>query len=354
MTNKKISALSAATTPLSGTELVPIVQSGNTVNVTVANLTVARNVDTANITATSGGNVGGAGAVVGLAANAGCLPMAAIKGGLVSNATGEDQGELYLQTRPVGAAGQILTTRLRVAAAGDVIVSTGNLGIGISPSPSNLTTIQFGANGITTSISSYSMSNAYFNSGWKYTASSTAATQYQQNAGTHNWFTAPVGTAGNAITFTQGMGLDTSSNLTLNIGNLVQGTAAKGINFTANTPAAGMTSRLLNWYEEGTWTPNQGAGLTVVGAFSSNGTYVRIGRSVTVKGQVLGATTVAVAAAGVISSNLPFTSANGHAGSMYNAAITVGVTIAITSTSATAASAVTATPSLTFTATYQI
>ena len=32
--------------------------------------------------------------------------------------------------------------------------------------------------------------------------------------------------------------------------NLTQGTAAKGVNFTANTPAAGMTSQLLNWYEE--------------------------------------------------------------------------------------------------------
>ena len=37
--------------------------------------------------------------------------------------------------------------------------------------------------------------------------------------------------------------------------NFVQSTAAKGVNFTANTPAAGMTSQLLNWYEEGTFTP---------------------------------------------------------------------------------------------------
>lgn len=37
---------------------------------------------------------------------------------------------------------------------------------------------------------------------------------------------------------------------TLGTGNLIQGTAAKGVNFTANTPAAGMTSQLLNWYEE--------------------------------------------------------------------------------------------------------
>lgn len=62
--------------------------------------------------------------------------------------------------------------------------------------------------------------------------------------------------------------------------NLVQGTAAKGINFTANTPAAGMTSQLLNWYEEGTWTPTDisGAGLSLTNIGS---VYTRIGRQVT-------------------------------------------------------------------------
>ena len=86
--------------------------------------------------------------------------------------------------------------------------------------------------------------------------------------------------------------LDASSNLTLPLGNLVIGTSGKGINFTANTPAAGMTSQLLNWYEEGTWTPNQGTGLTLVGAFSSTGQYTRIGRQVSVSGTVTGATSV--------------------------------------------------------------
>lgn len=38
MTNKKISALTSATTPLAGTEVLPIVQSGSTVKVSVANL----------------------------------------------------------------------------------------------------------------------------------------------------------------------------------------------------------------------------------------------------------------------------------------------------------------------------
>jgi len=43
MANSKISALTAATTPLAGTETVPIVQSGATVKATVANLTGAGN-----------------------------------------------------------------------------------------------------------------------------------------------------------------------------------------------------------------------------------------------------------------------------------------------------------------------
>ena len=39
MSNKKISALPSATTPLTGNEVVPLNQSGVTSNVTVANLT---------------------------------------------------------------------------------------------------------------------------------------------------------------------------------------------------------------------------------------------------------------------------------------------------------------------------
>jgi hypothetical protein len=72
----------------------------------------------------------------------------------------------------------------------------------------------------------------------------------------------------------------------LSTGNLVQGTAAKGFNFTANTPASGKTSQLLNWYEEGTWTPTY-LGLTTAGTTTygvNKGTYVRVGRLVTVTG----------------------------------------------------------------------
>ena len=50
MADTKISALPASTTPLAGTEVLPIVQSGSTVKVSVANLTVGRDVTMDNAT----------------------------------------------------------------------------------------------------------------------------------------------------------------------------------------------------------------------------------------------------------------------------------------------------------------
>jgi len=62
MADKKISALTAATTPLAGTEVLPIVQGGATVKVSVDNLTTGKNVtvgsltDAGNLTFTGTGN----------------------------------------------------------------------------------------------------------------------------------------------------------------------------------------------------------------------------------------------------------------------------------------------------------
>jgi hypothetical protein len=54
--------------------------------------------------------------------------------------------------------------------------------------------------------------NTYYNTGFKY-ASSAEASYYSQINGKHIWYTAPSGTAGNAISFTQAMTLDSSGNL---------------------------------------------------------------------------------------------------------------------------------------------
>ena len=50
MADKKISQLSSASTPLAGTEVLPIVQSGATVQVSVANLTTGRAVNASSLT----------------------------------------------------------------------------------------------------------------------------------------------------------------------------------------------------------------------------------------------------------------------------------------------------------------
>lgn len=73
-----------------------------------------------------------------------------------------------------------------------------------------------------------------------------------------------------------------TGNQTLSDGNIVQGTAAKGVNFTANSAQAGMTSQLLNWYETGTWTPVVTDGTTDVSMASNAGWYTRIGNLVTI------------------------------------------------------------------------
>ena len=66
-----------------------------------------------------------------------------------------------------------------------------------------------------------------------------------------------------------------TGNVTLDTGNLVIGTSGKGIDFSASSNASGMTSELLDDYEEGTYTPTSGASLTVTYA-----KYTKIGRLV--------------------------------------------------------------------------
>jgi hypothetical protein len=94
----------------------------------------------------------------------------------------------------------------------------------------------------------------------------------------------------------------------------------KGIDFSATSGTG--TSELFDDYEEGTWTPNQGAGLTVSGTFSSAGLYTRIGRQVNVTGKVTGSTNINSSVSGVICTNLPFVvlAASNSVGVMTNTA----------------------------------
>jgi hypothetical protein len=66
---------------------------------------------------------------------------------------------------------------------------------------------------------------------------------------------------------------------TITSGNLVIGTSGKGIDFSANPNAPGMTSELLDDYERGTWTPTT-AGDATGAIFAGSGEYTKIGNVV--------------------------------------------------------------------------
>jgi hypothetical protein len=114
--------------------------------------------------------------------------------------------------------------------------ASGNLGLGVAPSTwgSNWKAVQVGEYARVSYASGASQfaHNAYNdNTNWRY-AYSDVASMYQQVSGQHQWYIAPSGTAGNAISFTQAMTLDANGNL------VVGGTTAIGRGTFVNTSAS--------------------------------------------------------------------------------------------------------------------
>jgi hypothetical protein len=120
--------------------------------------------------------------------------------------------------------------------------SSGNLGLGVTPSAwSTYKALQIGVGSLfngTVGGTDYTImaSNAYTDtaSSYKYIGSN-YATAYYQFGGKHAWFTAPSGTAGNAISFTQAMTLDASGNLL--VAKTTADAASVGIELRANGDA---------------------------------------------------------------------------------------------------------------------
>ena len=220
MADKKISALTGAATPLAGTEVLPIVQSGATVKATVAN-------------------------IVGAGTSPGSFTSLAATGAATT-------GKLTVQR--TGVPTQYIEIIAANSGAYNQIKSPG---------------VQAG--------------------GWQF-----------RN----------VADNGSSFEFTN------AGDASLP-GNFAFVTAAKGVNFTANTPKAGMTSQLLNWYEEGTWTPVP-SGITVnSGTPVYTGYYTRIGRSVTITWSMSGGSITTVAGTSKLT-GMPFARAINSIGSFMN------------------------------------
>lgn len=84
--------------------------------------------------------------------------------------------------------------------------------------------------------------------------------------------------------------------------------AGKGIDFSANTHATGMTKEVLDWYEEGNYTPTVAATTGTITSYTATAYYTRVGRQVTLTTYVV--ITNAGTGAGTLTITLPFT-ANG-------------------------------------------
>jgi len=253
MADTKISALPASTVPLAGTEVLPIVQSSSTKQVSVANLTAGRSFSALGMTLTSTDASAAAAPTIDLYRDS-ASPAASdtlgeiefngedsagnkqtyglIHGSILSPTSTAEQGQLHFETATAGA----LTEKMIIGTTNLVINEIGGV--------------------FNVRIEGDTDANLFY----------TDATNDKVGVGT----------------VSPAEKLDVVGKIKLS-DNLVIGTSGKGIDFSA-TPGTG-TSELLADYEEGTWT-----GLftcesgTITMGTSVTGKYTKIGRQVTVVG----------------------------------------------------------------------
>ena len=236
MADLKISALTASTTPLAGTEVLPIVQSSTTKQVSVANLTAGR-------------------AVSALSIDAGNLQLSGN-----TFATTNTNGNFTIQPNGTGYINYYGVDKTNGNEVGQLTLrSTDAYAIDKGGS------IAFW--GKYNSSGDYAAFARVY--GAKETAADGAFTGYFAVA------TSPGGTP------TERFKVGSSGDVTVSTGNLVIGTSGKGIDFSATSGTG--TSELLADYEEGTWTPiflPETNSFTSITYNTQSGRYTKIGRVV--------------------------------------------------------------------------
>ena len=285
MADAKISQLTAATVPLDGTEVAPIVQSGTTKKVAVSEFVNSKNTFT-RLQTSNGSNatpVTQDGFVFQASSSANRAGFKftnrfANNGSQTLEAWTSDTSNVYAMRWRIDQSGNyqwgpgdsstFAYGNLQVPQTNHYKISSGNNGLGFATdsntqwlnffnlnavsSPDNIARIEVTATSTSNTVEAGYMA-IYTRSG----ASSTAPLE--------------------TIRF------GANGDVTAARGNLVIGTSGKGIDFSA-TPGTG-TSELLADYEEGTWTPTLttngfSGGVTLS---SATGTYTKVGRQVTVQ-----------------------------------------------------------------------
>jgi len=255
MADTKISALPASTTPLAGTEVLPIVQSSTTKQVSVANLTAGRSFDALGMTLTSTDAGAAAAPTLDLYRDS-ATPAASdtlgeiefngedsagnkqayglIHASILSPTSTAEQGQLHFETATAGA----LTEKM--------IIGTTNLVINEIGAVFNVR------------IEGDTDANLFY----------TDATNSRIGVGT----------------VSPAEKVDVVGNIKLS-GNVIPASGF-GIDFAATSGTG--TSELFADYEEGTWTPVLvfGAGSTGITYTTQQGRYTKVGRTVTIRFEI--------------------------------------------------------------------
>ena len=147
-------------------------------------------------------------------------------GGLVS--TGDDSGILNIQTNE--------TTAITVDASQ-------NVGIGVTPSAtSSGKAVEIGTVGNTLwGIGAADLqisAGTYYNGANKYAVTGSAVSAYELVAGSHRWYYAASGTAGNTATFLESMRVDSSGRVCIGVNSAAYSTAC-AMNVNVDTVSSG-------------------------------------------------------------------------------------------------------------------
>ena len=278
MADKKISALAAASTPLAGTEVLPIVQSSTTVKVAVSDLTAGRTFSALGMTLTSTDAGATAAPLIDLYRDS-ATPAASdtlgeiefngedsagnkqtygvIHGSILSPTSTAEQGQLHFETATAGA----LTEKMIIGTTNLVINEIGGV--------------------FNVRIEGDTDANLFY----------TDATNDKVG----------VGTASPAEK------LDVVGKIKVS-DNIVIGTSGKGIDFSATSGTG--TSELLADYEEGSFTPvlsDASTGGNVATIPVKSAYYTKIGRLVTFTIQLVNIDTTGMTAVNqIFIQSLPF------------------------------------------------
>jgi hypothetical protein len=237
MADTKISALTAVTTPVAGTSVLPIVQTGTTKKITITELTGTQ--------VSAAGEVGIGGDTTGVVAGVTVTSKFCVK----NEGANPVAGFVHVNDTTANSGSNTFACRSRGTLAAPTVVQNGD-----------------------------SLWNMYIagNDGTDLALAAEIRVEVDGTPGSNDMpgrillRTTPDGSQAPV----DAVKIDSAQNVTVSAGNLVIGTSGKGIDFSA-TPGTG-TSELLSDYEEGTWTPTAGAMGTITYA-----SYTKIGRQVT-------------------------------------------------------------------------